>query len=198
MKVYLIRHGETTANSEKRFAGVMDVSLTPKGELQAEQAGEKLKTVEFDAFYCSDLKRAMDSATIIGKYQTLKPTVLSELREMNFGIWEGKRMAEIKDQDSVLLDKWFKDFDNFVVPSGESVKEMFERVTKAYKKIIEPYNPDDDVKIAIVAHGGVIQALLSYLCYGDNTGYWRFRVDNCGINTIEYVMGYPVIRGLNQ
>ena len=198
MKVYLIRHGETTANSEKRFAGVMDVSLTPKGELQAEQAGEKLKTVEFDAFYCSDLKRAMDSATIIGKYQTLKPTVLSELREMNFGIWEGKRMAEIKDQDSVLLDKWFKDFDNFVVPSGESVKEMFERVTKAYKKIIEPYNMDDDVKIAIIAHGGVIQALLSYLCYGDNTGYWRFRVDNCGINTIEYVMGYPVIRGLNQ
>ena len=198
MKVYLIRHGETTANNEKRFAGVMDVSLTPKGELQAEQAGEKLKTVEFDAFYCSDLKRAMDSATIIGKYQTLKPTVLSELREMNFGIWEGKRMAEIKDQDSVLLDKWFKDFDNFVVPSGESVKEMFERVTKAYKKIIEPYNMDDDVKIAIIAHGGVIQALLSYLCYGDNTGYWRFRVDNCGINTIEYVMGYPVIRGLNQ
>ena len=198
MKVYLIRHGETTANSEKRFAGVMDVSLTPKGELQAEQAGEKLKTVEFDAFYCSDLKRAMDSATIIGKYQTLKPTVLSELREMNFGIWEGKRMAEIKDQDSVLLDKWFKDFDNFVVPSGESVKEMFERVTKAYKKIIEPYNPDDDVKIAIVAHGGVIQALMSYLCYGDNTGYWRFRIDNCGINTIEYVMGYPVVRGLNQ
>ena len=198
MKIYLIRHGETTANEEKRFAGVMDVALTQKGEMQAKQAGEKLKNIEFDAFFSSDLKRAIDSAVIIGEHNAHKPTVIPELREMNFGIWEGKKMSEIKAHHGALLDQWFKDFDDFVVPEGESVKEMFERVTKAYKEIIEPYNMDDDVKIAIIAHGGVIQALLSYLCYGDNTGYWRFRVDNCGINTIEYVMGYPVIRGLNQ
>lgn len=78
------------------------------------------------------------------------------------------------------------------------MKEMFERVTKAYKDIIEPHSPDKDIKIAIIAHGGVIQSLLSYLCFGDNSGYWKFRVENCGINKLEYVMGYPVIQGINQ
>ena len=198
MKIYLIRHGETTANVEKKFAGVWNVDLTDKGIAQAVLTSEKLKDIQFDEVYCSSLKRAMDTADIIVKHQAKKPVVMDALMEMNFGIWEGKSFGEIKASAPDLLDQWFKDFEHFVVPEGESVKEMFERVTKAYKGIIEPYSPDDDVKICIVAHGGVIQALLSYFCFGDNSGYWKFRVENCGINRIEYVMGYPVIQAINQ
>lgn len=198
MTIYLIRHGETTANVEKKFAGVWNVNLTDKGIAQAVLAGEKLKDIQFDEIYCSSLKRAMDTAEIIVKHQVKKPVVMDAFMEMNFGIWEGKSFGEIKASEPVLLDQWFKDFEHFVVPEGESVKEMFERVTTAYKGIIEPYSTDDDVKICIVAHGGVIQALLSYLCFGDNNGYWKFRVENCGINKIEYAMGYPVIQAINQ
>lgn len=198
MEIYLIRHGETTANVEKRFAGVLDVSLTEKGIGQAILAGEKLKDVVFDAFYCSNLSRAHETAKLIGKHQAVPPVTLHELQEMNFGIWEGMKMKEIQAESGELLNQWFVDFENFKVPEGESVKEMFERVTNAYKKIIEPFSLDSDTKIAIVAHGGVIQTLLSFLCFGDNTGYWKFRVENCGISRIEYVMGYPVIRGINQ
>ena len=170
MTIYLIRHGETTANVEKKFAGVWDVDLTEKGVAQAVLAGEKLKGIHFDEIYCSSLKRAFDTAQIIVKHQEKAPVVLNALKEMNFGIWEGKDFSEIKASEPMLLDQWFKDFDNFVVPEGESVKEMFERVTKAYKDIIEPHSPDKDIKIAIIAHGGVIQSLLSYLCFGDNSG----------------------------
>ncbi len=198
MIIYLIRHGETTANVEKRFAGVSDVELTEKGVGQAVLAGEKLKDIQFDAFYSSTLKRAHETAKIIAKHQSVNVVALETLKEMNFGIWEGKKLSEIKEQDGELLNQWFVDFETFVVPEGESVKEMFERVTMAYKTIIEPYALDSDTKIAIVAHGGVIQSLLSFLCFGDNTGYWKFRIDNCGVNKIEYVMGYPVIQGINQ
>jgi Fructose-2,6-bisphosphatase len=198
MEIYLIRHGETTANVEKRFAGVLDVPLTEKGIGQAVLAGEKLKDVQFDVFYCSNLYRAHETAKIIGKHQAIVPSPLESLQEMNFGIWEGKKMEEIQSESGELLNQWFVDFENFKVPEGESVKEMFERVTNAYKKIIEPFSLDSDVKIAIVAHGGVIQSLLSFLCFGDNTGYWKFRIENCGISRLEYVMGYPVVRGINQ
>lgn len=198
MTIYLIRHGETTANVAKRFAGAWDVALTEKGVGQAILTGEKLKDIAFDAVYCSDLNRAHETANLICKHQSVSPIALESLREMNFGIWEGKMFDEIKAHDSELLDKWFSDFDAFKVPEGESVKEMFERVTKAYKNIIEPYSLDADVKIAIIAHGGVIQALLSHLCYGDNSGYWRFRIDNCGINKVHYSMGYPVVQAINQ
>lgn len=198
MFIYLIRHGETTANVDKRFAGIWDVELTEKGLHQAVQAGEKLKNIQFDAIYCSDLQRARLTAVEIANYQMVKPVPLASLREMNFGIWEHKKMSEIRETDSELLNQWFADFENFIVPEGESVKEMFERVTSAYKSIIEPFSLDSDVKIAIVAHGGVLQAILSYLCFGDSSGYWKFRIENCGINKIEYVMGYPVIQAINQ
>lgn len=198
MEIYLIRHGETTANVEKRFAGALDVPLTEKGISQAILAGEKLKDIKFDGFYCSNLSRAYETAKLIGKHQNQNPIPLKELQEMNFGIWEGKKMKEIQMENGDLLNQWFVDFDNFQVPEGESVKELFERVTNAYKKIIEPFSLDSDTKIAIVAHGGVIQSLLSYLCFGDNTGYWKFRIENCGINRLEYVMEYPVIRSINQ
>lgn len=198
MTIYLIRHGETTANVAKRFAGSLDVELTEKGVSQAILTGEKLKEIQFDAVYCSDLKRAKDTAVLLCKHQQVQPISLPAFREMNFGIWEGKMFSEIKATDDALLSQWFSDFEHFKVPEGESVKEMFERVTNAYKNIIKPYSLDSETKIAIIAHSGVIQTLLSYLCYGDSTGYWRFKIDNCGINKIQYSMGYPVVQGINQ
>lgn len=198
MIIYLIRHGETSANVEKRFAGVTDVELTEKGVGQAILAGEKLKDIQFDAIYSSTLKRAHETAKIIAKHQTVEVEALDTLKEMNFGIWEDRKLSEIKAKDGALLNQWFIDFETFKVPEGESVKEMFDRVTTAYKTIIAPHALDSDTRIAIVAHGGVIQTLLSFLCFGDNTGYWKFRIDNCGVNKIEYVMGYPVIQGINQ
>jgi len=198
MTIYLIRHGETIANLEKWFAGVTDVALTEKGIGQAVLAGEKLKDIQFDAMYSSTLKRAYDTAKIIAKHQSVEVVALEDIKEMNFGIWEGKKLSEIKSQDGPLLNQWFVDFETFIVPEGESVNAMFERVTTAYKSIIAPYDLDSDIKIAIVAHGGVIQSLLSFLCFGDNSGYWKFRIDNCGVNKIEYAMGYPVIQGINQ
>jgi len=198
MTIYLIRHGETIANVEKKFAGIWDVELTENGIQQGIQAGIKLKAVQFEAVYCSDLQRAQKTAEKITAHHSIELKPLSSLREMNFGIWEHKKMSEIRISDAELLNQWFADFENFIVPGGESVKEMFERVTTAYKSIIEPYSLDSDTNIAIVAHGGVIQALLSFLCFGDCSGYWKFRIDNCGINKIEYAMGYPVIQGINQ
>jgi len=198
MHVYLIRHGETTANFESLFAGVLDVELTEKGIQQAQNACEKLKNISFDAIYCSDLKRAVHTATIIAAPHNIEVVKLAALQEMNFGIWEGKTIHEIRETSERLFNNWIVDYENFKVPEGESVKELFERVTNAYKRIIESYDIESTANIAIVAHGGVIQVLLSYLCYGDNSGYWRFRIENCGINKIEYVMKYPVIQGVNQ
>ena len=198
MTVYLIRHGETTANAAKTFAGITDVELTEKGIDQAKVAADKLKDVKFNAIYSSDLKRAKDTANAIAEKQGLSVQINERFREMNFGIWEGMRFSDIKASAPELLQMWFDDFEHFVVPQGESVKEMFERVTEAYKQIILDFGMDSDTQIAIVAHGGVIQALLSFLCFNNVSGYWKFRIENCGINKIEYVMGESVIQSLNQ
>ena len=198
MTIYLIRHGQTYANAQKKFAGVWDVELNDIGREQAAEVGDKLKDLEIKAIYTSPLKRARDTAKQIAGHHNINPLVVDSLMEMNFGIWEGKDFVEIKKEDPDRLDQWFRDFDNFIVPEGESVAEMFARTSRAYEEIISTSDKNSKDNIVIVAHGGVIQSLLSYLCYGDTSGYWRFGVDNCGINKVEYVMGFPVIKAINQ
>lgn len=198
MKVYLVRHGETHANAQKRFAGHWDINLTDKGIGQAHEAAEKLKDVSFLRVTSSDLQRARITAETILKYHEAALEINPDFREMNFGIWEEKTFAEIGEKDPVLLQKWFDDFKNFGVPEGESVQMLYDRVVAAYEKLVEGIDTDADVNVLIVAHGGVIQCLMSYFCFGDLSGYWKFRIDNCAVNCIEYAMGMPVVKAVNQ
>ena len=199
MKIYLIRHGETHANANKRFAGHWDVDLTEKGKSQAQRVAEKLKACTFEKVSVSDLKRAKETAeAILVHHKSITPVFTSLLREMNFGRWEQKTFAEIKENEEPLLKQWFADFQHFMVPEGESVLSLYERVVAVYEEMIAGVDTESDTNYLIVAHGGVIQCLLSYFCYGDVSGYWRFRIDNCKVNCIEYSMGMPVVQAINQ
>ncbi len=195
MNVYLVRHGQTYANAEQKFAGIWDVSLNEIGEAQARRASEKLNAVTFDKIYASDLKRAFNTAEAIANGADIEPT--PAFRELNFGNWEKKTIAEIKAMDQDGFFEWVKAYETFNAHGGESVTELYERVSAAYDAIVAAHGEDSDKNVLIVAHGGVIQALMSHICYGNISGYWRFRIDNCGINRVEYVMGYPVVRQIN-
>ncbi len=198
MNIYLIRHGETYANENSQFAGFWDVELNERGKIQAEIVAGKLKDIEFDKIFVSDLQRAKDTCDAIARNRTVTPIVSENLREMNFGNWEGLKFQEIKEKDPELLQQWFDDYKHFKVPNGESTAEMYHRVTQFFKSVVSDYNIEDDVNLLFVAHGGVIQSLLSYLCYDALEGYWRFHIENCGVNRIEYVMGMPVVKAINK
>ncbi|MBS7526405.1 alpha-ribazole phosphatase [Fusibacter paucivorans] len=199
MRVYLVRHGQTHANAQKRFAGHWDVALTEKGEAQAAEVAEKLKDVCFAKAVSSDLQRARITAeTILKNQPELALAINPEFREMNFGSWEEKTFVEIGEAEPLLLKQWFDDYKAFEVPQGESVQALYNRVVAAYEAYIADGDKEAHVNYLIVAHGGVIQSLLSYLCYGDLSGYWRFKIDNCKVNCIEYVMGMPIVRAINQ
>lgn len=197
MNVYLVRHGQTYANAEKKFAGIWDVALNENGLSQAHEASQKLKQISFDRIFASDLKRAFHTAEIIAKPHKSSVIPHSDFREINFGDWEGKTYEEIKALDKDGMDRWISDYLTFNAHGGESISEVYKRVSNAYDSILSAYDKDSDVNVLIVAHGGVIQSLLSHICYNDLSGYWRFGVENCGINRVEYVMGYAVIKALN-
>jgi alpha-ribazole phosphatase len=198
MIVYLIRHGQTSANVERKFAGSWDVSLTENGLAQAAQARDKLKNVKLSAIYASPLERAAITAKTIAQAQDVSVILNPALAEMNFGIWEQRLFKEVQHESPEMLNRWFQNDVTFRVEGGESIGELYDRVSTAYADILSKYDVDSDDAIAIVAHGGVIQTLMSHICYGDTSGYWRFEIQNCGLNKIEYVMGFPVIKGINQ
>ena len=89
MIFYLVRHGEIESNIKKVYAGWSEEPLTERGVRQAEKAGELLKDKGIDALYCSPLRRAVQTAEIIGGIIGKTPILVKNFKEMRLGLWEG-------------------------------------------------------------------------------------------------------------
>ena len=153
---YLIRHGKTLNNEAGRLSGWVDTPLTPDGLELTQKAIKKLTGVNFDYIYSSDLGRAFITAYVTP--QALAPSVaivpLAGLREVNYGdagnmpTSEAYALFPLLDRDT-----------DFTPPNGESLKDMQARVIKTIFQI----NADrTDANILLVAHSGVMAALVAY------------------------------------
>ena len=109
MELYIIRHGETDWNKEKRLQGRSDTELNEYGIELAEITGEALKDVHFDCIYSSPLKRAYKTAEIIRGQRNLEIITDERLREISFGVVEGVPMSERPDG----FQKFFTDPANY-------------------------------------------------------------------------------------
>ncbi len=95
-KLLLVRHGQTLWNHVARYQGHTDIDLSDTGRTQAKLLSMRLAGVSLQAVYASDLRRALDTARIIAEPHDLAVQALPQLREINFGAWEGLTFKEIK------------------------------------------------------------------------------------------------------
>ncbi|MBL6447024.1 alpha-ribazole phosphatase [Fulvivirga sp. 29W222] len=150
MEVYLIRH--TTPHIEKGVCyGQSDLDLV-------ETYIEEFKTVEsklpgeFDAYYTSPLKRCLN----LTKHLTEDFSTDHRLMEFNFGDWEMKKWDDIP---KAHIDQWMKDFVNVMVPSGESMATMEERVRAFFTElVVKEYD-----RVAVITHSVVIRIVLCHV-----------------------------------
>lgn len=122
--VILVRHGETLWNKELRYQGQQDSPLSPKGLQQAEVVGSFLQNRSIDAVYSSDLKRALLTAESIAKHHQLTPIVDQRLREIAFGVWEGKTRTEVQEEYPEVWEARIRDVLTTRI-SGESCPAKF-------------------------------------------------------------------------
>lgn len=207
MRIYFVRHGESTANNEGIYSGHLDVELTEKGKQQALGCKEILSGISFKHVVSSDLKRARKTAQIICGDRNIDICEIKELREMNFGIWEGLSNSEIVEKYKDEYNTWINDYVNLKAPEGESLREFYDRAVSAYEDIKTKYvknkervsgvdKQTDDV--LIVSHSGVIRSLISYEMGNGIDGYWKYAVDNCSVSVMEYdETGYGFLKHLN-
>ena len=118
MKIYLVRHGETDWNNEKRLQGWADISLNAKGVKEAEEVAEKLKDVHFDDAFCSDLERAEVTAETILKGRDMEVQMDPRLRELGFGPHEGTLYNNARTDESQPLHELFVHPDKYVPEFG--------------------------------------------------------------------------------
>jgi len=135
----MIRHGESQANTDGRFAGWWDSPPTELGLLQAEKTAEyAVSAYPMDALYSSDLSRAMSVANAISKRTGMKVNPRKNLREICAGDWESKTFAEL-DEKFPAYQIWRTDVGNAVCDGGESVAQLQERILKALSELAEEH-----------------------------------------------------------
>ncbi len=134
-RMIFVRHGESEANLNGIFVGHIDSPLSEKGRAQAEMTAEYLKNEKIDVFYASDLKRAFETGSIIAKKHNKKVIPDENMREIYAGEWEGKKFSELPSLYKETYGLWLSDIGRARPDGGESVLEVYERITSEEKKL---------------------------------------------------------------
>ena len=153
MKIYLIRHGESTGDIEDRFGGDYDDHLTKKGKAQAGELAKQLQDQKIEIIFVSPRIRARETAEEIKKVLNVPIEVVEDLRERNnYGVLTGLTKIEAKEKYPVDFEKISKDKTYHTVSGSESYEEIKKRAITVFNKILLKNNKI----IAIISHGGII------------------------------------------
>lgn len=157
-QLLLIRHGETTWNAIRRLQGHADIGLNATGEQQAAALGLALQDEALDAIIASDLQRAAHTAQAIARHQDLPVQLDAGLRERCYGAFEGLLYSDINAHYPEAYAAWQAREVDAVFPPGErvaeSMRQFHARSVTAIMKLAQQYRGK---KIALVAHGGVLE-----------------------------------------
>lgn len=178
VEVWWIRHGQSEWNASFRWQGHTDVALSAEGQRQASLLGRRLRNVEFQAVYSSDLERARATARL-----ALPEARLIEdprLREVHFGVFEGCTRDELDDEKLALLEDWLRDPFGRRLPEGESMNDLAARLGAWLDEL------PATGRVAVFTHGGVIRCSLWTITGPPLGNRWTVQLANAGITCIRY------------
>jgi probable phosphoglycerate mutase len=155
-ELLLVRHGETDWNAAGRLQGHTDRPLSDYGREQALRLADEIAGEQFDAIYASDLARARETAEIVGERLHLPVVLDPDLREKNWGTWEGLTSTERLDVELV----------------GESTEQHRRRMLAVLGRIAAKYPHG---RILVVTHGGSMRRVQT-----EALGFALPVVENCG------------------
>jgi len=155
-KIYLVRHGQSLGNLKATFLGHTDLDLSPLGYNQAELVCKYLESKDIDIIYSSDLQRAFNTSLPLCKALRLDAIKDRNLREIFAGDWEGKTFDHLSEHYPETYSVWREDIGNAVIDNGESVRQLFERITAEVLRIAVE---NDGKTVAIFTHATPIRVM---------------------------------------
>ena len=183
-RILLVRHGATVLSAEDRFAGSSDVDLSDEGKALARRLADRLAKTKIDAFYCSDMKRTVQTATIIAQPHGRSPIGVSGLREIDHGKWERMIHKDVENQYAGKYAAWSADPLNVAPPDGETGLHVLSRAMPALLKIVADHAGQT---ILAVAHKATNRLLLCALMGIDPREYRdRIAQDLACLNILQF------------
>ena len=176
----LIRHGEPRGGRVYR-GHTIDDPLTDKGWLQMwESLGDHSP---WQHIVTSPLKRCHEFALALGQRDAIGVTIENNLKEIGFGVWEGKTPEQLQADNPLDYNKFYLDPVNNRPDNAESIADFSRRVTLGYDKVLAD-NPGR--QILIVCHAGVIRAIIASVLYAAPLGLYKIKVNNGGVTRIRH------------
>jgi len=188
MRVFLIRHGETPGNRERRYIGRTDEALSETGLRQA----QALRAPAADRIYSSPYRRCLQTARLL--YPGRELLINEDLRECDFGIFEGKTAADLEGCPEYRA--WVEGGCVGAIPGGEDILSFQRRCCAAFAEIVRAEAKQCDT-LAFVVHGGVIMAVLDRF-HREKRDFFAYAVKNCGVLSCDCGIGDGISLSLRE
>ena len=182
MKLLLVRHGETQWNHEGRALGRGEQRLTDAGREQASAVARVLSRENIEAIYSSPLKRALETAKTIGSVLGLPVKVSEELVEVDAGELEGLTSEEMRTRYPDFMALWDRDPGNAVMPGGEPMSQVQERVWQLAQCFMRER---PEANVVAVSHNFAIQTVICKALGLPLSAFRNLRVNLASISALE-------------
>lgn len=187
MEIYIVRHGETLWNQEKRLQGRTDIALNENGRDVARKTGEALMGTRIDLIYSSPLMRARETAELIRNGRDIEIRTDDRLKELCFGRYEGQDFSKLIRDDSLTFRYFFKQPELYVpAEDAETLEQLIARAGDFMQEAIEPL-ADQLERVMIVAHGALNKGIMSYIKGHGTDAFWSGGLQkNCNVIIVDY------------
>jgi alpha-ribazole phosphatase len=181
-RLLIIRHAET--DMAGTFCGHADPPVNERGRTQIETLLKTLSDHQIDAVYTSDLQRARTTAEALANALAAPLAIMPDLREINFGAWEGLTWNEIEASNTSYAKQWIEAHPDLPAPNGESFEAFHNRVTQAFEQLLIDTT---DQHVALITHAGVMRVILQSLCGVDQQQAWELTKPYCSFFEYPYL-----------
>lgn len=198
MKLYIVRHGETPWNKERKLQGQVDIPLNEFGRTLARKTAKGLSAISFDVCYSSPLARARETAELIldGRHTPIIED--KRIIEMSFGSYEGKCCSKSGWELPEEFHRFFDGPERYTAPpGGEDFAEVKRRTGEFLQEICQK-EEYQDCNILITTHGAALAGLLNNIKDKPISEYWGIGVHkNCAVTEVQVRNGIPRILSEN-
>jgi broad specificity phosphatase PhoE len=195
LKVYFLRHGETTYSQTGGYCGILDPELTAEGQEMAQAFAEAYQLLPWNAIYCSPMKRTIATAKPLCEAVGLEPQLRDGLKEIHYGEWEGRTQADVKENFSEDYVQWLAEPAWNPPTGGETAVQIASRASLVMTEIQQTC----DGNVLVVSHKATIRVLLCSLL-GIDLGRYRDRIDMpaASISVVKFDIHGPMLQILGD
>ncbi len=186
LRLYLVRHGQTELNRDRRFRGFSDAPLNARGRLEATGAAAALEPSGLEVIYTSPLPRAVETARIIGDALGAAVEIDDGFTDIDYGEWQGLTVEEVEDRfGGEVLGSWKRDPGGFTFPGGDSMDSVAARLGSALERVACA-GPQ---VAAAVSHLAVLKVCFIVAMGVDFDYFWRLGLDNGSVSLLSWEDG---------